>query len=338
MLISGRSVGGTNMWGGSDVDKQREGGGGGRRKAHGKVKTKRRGITPEGQHVEGDCKPQPQVVCWILVFCCIYLFIFWGGDVEGRVGALLRMAVPSIHLCAPGAAGGHRRAASAISPPLAASPGRPRLLPPRRETAWAGTEGAVSGILTFPCSAPRLLSSEWDSPDAMGRAKRVRSFGVVVERGRIQGKAMQALPWYIPHPSRALHGVDWWFLHPFGRFLGCEWNSWAPPLPMIHTDTSQPGCGVQHISPASVSPIFGRNPLHFAAGPTSVTDQCWHAEPEEEERRTSSPYPCAWGSAMLFQVPWEQPGALLLACSFLAFLFLPPQQKLAERMLHPSIR
>lgn len=144
---------------------------------------------------------------------------------EGRVGALLRMAVPSIHLCAPGAAGGHRRAASATSPPLAASPGRPRLLPPRRETAWAGTEGAVSGILTFPCSAPRLLSSEWDSPDAMGRAKRGRSFGVVVERGRIQGKAMQALPWYIPHPSRALHGVDWWFLHPFGRFLGCEWNS-----------------------------------------------------------------------------------------------------------------
>lgn len=64
---------------------------------------------------------------------------------EGRVGALLRRAVPSIHLCATGAASGHRRAASAISPPLAASPGRPQLLPPRRETAWAGEEEGFAG-------------------------------------------------------------------------------------------------------------------------------------------------------------------------------------------------
>lgn len=64
---------------------------------------------------------------------------------EGRVGALLRMAVPSIHLCAPGAAGGHRRAASAISPPLAASPGRPRLLPLGEKRLGLGQKGRSAG-------------------------------------------------------------------------------------------------------------------------------------------------------------------------------------------------
>lgn len=38
--------------------------------------------------------------------------------------------VSAEHPCAPGAAGGDSRAASATSPPLAASPGRPRQ-PPR---------------------------------------------------------------------------------------------------------------------------------------------------------------------------------------------------------------
>ena len=158
----------------------------------------------------------------VLLYLLIY-FLRWGCGREGGGTAPDGCAEhPSMRT------GGGGRPSPGCERHLPAARRKPRpppTAPPRRETAWAGTEGAVSGILTFPCSAPRLLSSEWDSPDAMGRAKRGQSFGVVVERGRIQGKAMQALPWYIPHPSRALHGVDWWFLHPFGRFLGCEWNS-----------------------------------------------------------------------------------------------------------------
>lgn len=59
-------------------------------------------------------------------------------------------------LIAPGAAGGDNRAESATSPPLAASPGRPRPLSPLPASTQSNQGWRVwgGGILTLCCDAP----------------------------------------------------------------------------------------------------------------------------------------------------------------------------------------
>lgn len=107
----------------------------------------------------------------------IFYFIFgWGDSGEQRSAGCAE------HPSAPGVARGDSRAASATSPPLAASPGSPPEL-------W----GSLGGTLTcpgdarhfFPTSPVAGLQQGWSGPDAVRRMEWgcacVAKFGVVVK-------------------------------------------------------------------------------------------------------------------------------------------------------------